>query len=83
MADYGASGLSSRQRDARRAPARLPVADKACLYELPVREVLLTHNTREIRVRLHGGAVTGLDNFRAGLTFFDSHVCKEHSNGKA
>jgi len=43
----------------------------------------LTHNTREIRVRLHGGAVTGLDNFRAGLTFFDSHGCKEHSNGKA
>lgn len=38
--------------------------------DLPVREIVLRHRTRRIRVRLHGDAVTAMDNFGADLTFF-------------
>jgi hypothetical protein len=40
-------------------------------YELPTREVVLQHRTRDIRVRLEGDSVVAMDNFGADLTFFD------------
>jgi hypothetical protein len=41
-------------------------------YELPERQLLLHHRTRDIRVQLRGDAVRAMDNFGADLTFFDS-----------
>jgi hypothetical protein len=43
-------------------------------YDLPVREILLHHRTRDIRVRLRGDALVAMDNFGADLTFFESFV---------
>lgn len=40
-------------------------------YNLPVREILLHHRTRDIRVRLCGDSVVAMDNFGADLTYFD------------
>ena len=40
-------------------------------YQLPTREIVLRHRTREIRVRLKGDSVVAMDNFGADLTFFD------------
>ena len=40
-------------------------------YELPLREAVLAHRTRDIRVRLRGDSVVAMDNFGADLTFFD------------
>jgi hypothetical protein len=40
-------------------------------YELPTREVVLQHRTRDIRVRLEGDSIVAMDNFGADLTFFD------------
>ena len=40
-------------------------------YELPIREAVLAHRTRDIRVRLKGDSVVSMDNFGADLTFFD------------
>ena len=51
---------------------RHPVAKPLTLgYELPVREAVLAHRTRDIRVRLRGDSVVAMDNFGADLTFFD------------
>ena len=35
------------------------------------REIALQHRTRQIRVRLQGDEVMGMENFGADLTFFD------------
>ena len=35
------------------------------------RQIVLKHRTRDIRVRLRGDAVVGMDNFGADLTYFD------------
>ena len=40
-------------------------------YELPTRNVVLRHRTRDIRVRLCGDAVEAMDNFGTDLTYFD------------
>lgn len=41
-------------------------------HELPVRDLVLRHRTRNIRVWLRGDAVMAMDNFGADLTFFDA-----------
>ena len=41
-------------------------------YDLALRNVVLKHRTRDIRVRFRGDAVEAMDNFGADLTFFDS-----------
>ena len=40
-------------------------------YELPARDLVLQHQTRDIHVRLRGDRVEAMDNFGADLTFFD------------
>ena len=40
-------------------------------FPLTIQEIVLKHRTRDIRVRLRGDEVVGMDNFGAGLTFFD------------
>ena len=50
------------------APVNVPLCMK---YELPERQLLLSHRTRDIQVRLRGDAVVAMDNFGADLTFFD------------
>ena len=49
-------------------PVGVPVTLR---YELPLREAVLAHRTRDIRVRLRGDTVLAMDNFGADLTFFD------------
>ena len=39
--------------------------------DLPVREIVLRHRTREIRVRLRGDEVVAMENFGQDLCFFD------------
>ncbi len=39
-------------------------------FELAEREIVLSHRTREIKVRLRGDAVAAMSNFGAELTFF-------------
>ena len=52
--------------------AQQPVGQPVTLrYDLPVRDLVLKHRTRNIRVRLRGDAVLAMDNFGADLTFFD------------
>ncbi len=41
-------------------------------FPLPAKEIVLKHRTREIRTRLRGDEVVGMENFGAGLTFFDT-----------
>jgi hypothetical protein len=49
-----------------------PVGQPVCLhYEETPSEIILKHRTRDIRVRLSGDRVIGMDNFGANLTFFD------------
>ena len=49
-----------------------PVGSPVILrYEVPIREAVLAHRTRDIRVRLRGDTVVAMDNFGADLTFFD------------
>ena len=51
-----------------------PEPGKSVGVEYPVRkqEITLSHRTRDIRAVLQGDAVVAMDNFGAGLTFFDS-----------
>ena len=39
-------------------------------FELAERDIVLSHRTREIKVRLRGDSVAAMSNFGAGLTFF-------------
>ena len=49
-----------------------PVGQPVTLrYDLPVRDLVLKHRTRNIRVRLRGDTVLAMNNFGADLTFFD------------
>jgi hypothetical protein len=50
----------------------LPVGEPAIVnYDLPIRDIVLPHRTRDIRVKLKGDSVVAMDNFGADLTFFD------------
>ena len=40
-------------------------------FAVPVRDSVLHHRTRDIRVRLRGDRVEAMDNFGADLTYFD------------
>ena len=40
-------------------------------FELPEREITLSHRTRQIHTRLRGDRVVAIQNFGADLTFFD------------
>ena len=40
-------------------------------YDLPIRNLVLRHPTRDIRARLRGDGVEAMDSFGADLTFFD------------
>ena len=52
--------------------AHQPVGQPLTLgYELPTRNVVLRHRTRDIRVRLCGDAVEAMDNFGTDLTYFN------------
>ena len=49
-----------------------PVPNRAITLELPLalREIVLRHRSRDIRVRLRGDAVAAMESFGADLTFF-------------
>ena len=42
-------------------------------YDLPVREILLRHRTRDTCVHLRGDSVVAMDNFGADLTVFEEY----------
>ena len=42
-------------------------------FTLPVRETVLKHRTRNIRVKWKGDSVAAMDNFGATLTYFDDY----------
>jgi hypothetical protein len=51
-----------------------PVNDRLELsYDLTGREIVLSHRSRDIRVKLLGDSVSAMDSFGADLTFFDPH----------
>ena len=47
---------------------------KLIRFPLTEQVITLNHRTRQIRVRLRGDAVVGMDNFGADLTFFPPFV---------
>ena len=49
-------------------PVGIPVKMR---FGVPVRDSVLRHRTRDIRVRLRGDRVEAMDNFGADLTYFD------------
>ena len=49
-----------------------PVGSPVSLeYPLALEEIVLKHDTREIRARLRGDEVVGMENFGTDLTYFD------------
>ena len=49
-------------------PVRRPITIE---FKLPIRELVLRHRSRDIRVRLRGDHVVEMDSFGSDLTFFD------------
>ena len=47
------------------------VARVSLEYPLALEEIVLKHDTREIRARLRGDEVVGMENFGTDLTYFD------------
>ena len=52
-------------------PGPSPNQAVALHAELPTRELVLKHRTRDIRVRLRGDAVEAMDSFGTDFTYFD------------